>query len=298
MKVTDAEETGAEDFLKQAIPENIKKQVSAEDISAAIKTAVTKPQMAPEDFAKLLYIDNIPSKYLRYPEGTKLYGRPLDIKELKKLANITTMNVTTIIDDILRSTIKGVAFENILINDKLYLILWLRANTYPESGYSVPFVCPECNEEVTFDFKVDNIEINYIREDMIFEEPVELPNHDFIVFKYPTIKDEQRITNFRESVKKSYTKYDDDILSLTMSINTINGKSLPLMDVYNYISNVKIFSQIKGYINDFDFGISEWLNVKCNKCGGTAHAGISFRPDFIIPAYRFAKYSRNGIQNK
>ena len=286
-----------EELLKAAIPDNIKKNVGAAEINELIKSS-KKMDMTSEDFSKFILIENLPSKYLRYPEATKLYGKPLDIKQLKKLANINVQNATSTIDDILRGALKGIEFDNILVNDKLYLTLWLRANTYPESGYSVPFICPDCNEQTSFDFKVENIGINYIRDDINFEEPFELSTGDFVVFKYPTVKDEQRIVNFKDSVRKSYTKYDDDTLALVMTIDTINGKKMSIMEEYNFISDVKVYSQIKGYITDFDFGISDVLSVKCNKCGGAAQVGLSFREDFVIPLYRSAKHSRNGIQDK
>jgi len=287
------------DQLAAAIPDNIKAGLDTEKIENIVKAAIGNPEaMKADDYSKLILIDNLPSKYLRYPEGTKLYGRALDIRQLKKLANMTQTNATSIIDDIIRGTIKGITFDNILVSDKLYIILWLRANTYPESGYSVPFFCDQCNSMQTYDFKVDNIGINYIREDMAFEEPLELPGGDFITFKYPTIKDEERIKKFRESMKKSFEKYDSDTLALCMTVNEINGKSLSLIETYEYVSNIKIYSQIKGFVSEFDFGISDELTVTCNSCGGTAQVGLSFREDFFIPAYRFGKYSRNGIQNK
>ena len=297
--MTDAPEEKKAEQLASAIPDHVKAGLDAEKINDIIKANVnTQEPMKQDDYSKLLFIDKLPSKYQRYPEGTKLYGKPLDIKQLKKLSTMTPLNATSVIDDILRGTIKGIDFDSILVSDKLYLILWLRANTYPESGYSVPFFCSQCNTMQTYDFKVENIDINFIREDMPFEDPVELPGGDFITFKYPTIKDERRIEKFKESVKKSFEKYDSDTLSLCATVNEINGKSLSLMETYNFISNTKIYSQIKGYINEFDFGISDTLNVTCNSCGGTAQMGLTFREDFFIPIYRFGKYSRNGIQNK
>lgn len=287
------------DQLAAALPDNVKMGMDADKIEKIVKAAVGTPEtMKADDYSKLILIDNLPSKYLRYPEGTKLYGRALDIKQLKKLANMTPANASGIIDDIIRGTIKGITFENILVSDKLYLILWLRANTYPESGYSVPFFCDQCNSLQSYDFKVDNIGINYIREDISFEEPLELPGGDFITFKYPTIKDEERVKKFRESMKKSFEKYDGDTLALCMTVNEINGKSLSLLETYEYISNIKIYSQIKGFASEFDFGISDELTVTCNSCGGTAQVGLSFREDFFIPSYRFGKYSRNGVPNK
>lgn len=283
------------DALKEAVPENVKQTMSAEELNALIakEAAKTPPKnaMAPDEFASHTFIEKLPSKYLKYPEGTKLYGRPLNIRELKKLSSLTMDNATTVIDDVLKSSIKGIAFEDILISDKLYLILWLRANTYPESGYSVPFICSECENESTYDFKVDDIDINYIKEDEKFEDPVEMTNKDFIVFKYPTVKDEQRKFRFRESLKKSFAKYDDDTMSMAITIDTVNGKPMSMMAACDYISNIKIYSQIKGHIKAFDFGISNQLTVKCNHCGGTAQAGLTFREDFFIPVYRAEKHS-------
>ena len=299
MNMTDVDEDKKAERLKAAIPENVTKDMGAEEINQMIRKEAGKlAPMEPDDFAKFMKIDNLPSKYLCYSEKEIIYGRPLNIRELKKIANITQNTVTTAIDDVLRSATRGIALEEILVSDKLYILLWLRANTYPESGYSVPFVCPECDSQSTYDFKVDNIDINYIREDVTFEEPLELSNGNFVVFKYPRIKDEHRIEKFKNSVKKSFKKYDDDILNITMAIDTINGKNMTVMEMYDFVADTKIYSQIKGYAEDFNFGISSAINVKCNKCGGTTPTGLTFREDFIIPPYKFAKSSRNGISNQ
>jgi len=299
MNMTDVNENKKEEMIKSVIPDHVKKELDADSINELIKKETSKnAAMKPDDFAKYIRIDNLPSKYLYYPEGINVYGRPMNIRELKKLATMTITNASTTIDDVLRSSTRGIDLDEILISDKLYLILWLRANTYPESGYSVPFVCNECNIQSTYDFKVDDISINYIREDLRFEEPLEISSGDFIVCKYPRIKDEHKIEKFKNSVKKSFNKYDDDTLSMVMAIDTINGKNMSVMEIYDFISDIKIYSQVKGYIEDFNFGISSELNVKCNNCGGVTPTGISFREEFIIPSYKFTKYSRNGISNK
>ena len=299
MNMSDVDEGKTAEMLKAAIPENVKKDMGAEEINQMIRKEAGKlAAMEPDDFAKFMKLENLPSKYRCYSEKEVIYGRPMNIRELKKIANMTQATVTTAIDDVLRSATRGLALEEILVSDKLYILLWLRANTYPDSGYSVPFVCPECDGQSTYDFKVDNIDINYIREDMQFEEPQELSTGDFVVFKYPRVKDEIKIQNFKNSVKKSFAKYDEDTLTLTMAIDTVNGKTMTTMELYEFISNPKIYSQIKGYAEEFNFGISPLLNVTCNKCGGTTPTGITFREDFIIPSYKFAKSARNGVSNK
>ena len=50
----------------------------------------------------------LPSKMKFYPEGTKLYGRPLKVLEIKQLAAINEDNADSVINSILRRTIKGI----------------------------------------------------------------------------------------------------------------------------------------------------------------------------------------------
>jgi hypothetical protein len=280
--------------LSDVIPSHIQQHVNAEQINDLISKNVNQ-KMSQSDYSNMMFIDNLPSKYLKYPEGTKIYGRPFNIDELIKLSNINEITALTIIDDMIRATVKGINVNDILIGDKIYILLWLRANTYPESGYSVPFTCGKCQNESTYDFKVDNMDINYIREDFNVEDPVELPNKDFLVFKYLTIGDEERIRKFKQSMTKSFTKYNDDILLMAAAISTINGEKKSLVEIYDYIKDPKIYSQVKGYLNNFDFGVSNILNVKCNKCGGTAPVGITFQSDFFLPNYQFDQFTRNDV---
>ena len=297
-----AQPTNRQEALKSAIPDHVKRNADAEEINQMIQKETAKhtsaPSITPDELSKFLQITNLPSKYLRYPEGSILYGKPLDVPQLKKMSTMTPDTASTIIDDILKSATRGIPIEEIMISDKLYILLWLRANTYPESGYSIPFVCSSCEKQSTYDFKVDDIDINYIRDDINFEEPLELSTGDFVVFKYPRVKDEIRIQRFKDSVRKAYSKYDDDTLSMVTAINSVNGKNMTVMETHDFLNNTKIYSQIKGYISDFNFGISSVLNVKCNSCGGQTQTGITFREEFTIPSYQFAKSSRNGVSNK
>jgi hypothetical protein len=293
MQMTDVDTNPKISDLKSAIPPNIAKKMGNDGVNAIISKNVVHTNQP--DYSSMMAIDSLPSKYLRYPEGTKIYGRPFNIKELIKLANINDQNALTIIDDMIRSTIKGIAIDDILVGDKIYLLLWLRANTYPESGYSIPFRCQKCEAESTYDFKVDAIDIDYMRSDFNIEDPVELSTGDFIAFKYLTMCDEQRIQKFKSSVRTSMTKYDDDILSLAAAVETINGEKKSLIEVYNFISNVKIYSQIKGYLEAFNFGVSNVLNVVCNKCGGVGPVGITFQSDFFLPSYQFKHLARNDV---
>src|SRR5271157_2860124 len=94
--------------LAAAIPPSIANKVSADQINQLIAKNVNQPTaMKPDDYAGMMPILDLPSKYTRYPEGTRIYGRPFNIRELIKLANLNENNALIIIDDLLRcGTIK------------------------------------------------------------------------------------------------------------------------------------------------------------------------------------------------
>ena len=72
--------------------------------------------------------------------------KPLQGKQFEILRYLIMKQkiINDIINDILRRTTRGFDVEEILISDKLYIIFWLRANTYKESGFTVPFNCTKC----------------------------------------------------------------------------------------------------------------------------------------------------------
>ena len=81
-------------------------------------------------------IDDLPSRYKLYPEGTKIFGRTLKVSEVKKLTTMNENNFNVILKDILTATLRGIDIEDICVADKVYIIFWLRANTFKNSRAS------------------------------------------------------------------------------------------------------------------------------------------------------------------
>jgi len=291
MKLTDPGKIPNQVDLLDAIPGVVKKSLQPDQLQKMVQEKVTQPIMSSEDYSKMLFIENLPSKHILYPENTKIYGRALNVGELKKLSNVSENNVNIIINDILRSTIKGIKYEDILTDDKLYLILWLRANTFTNSGYSIPFRCYKCEHDSFFDFKVDDININFIPDKNLTTQPLPLSNGDMLTFKYLTIGDEQDIEKFKGSVRNLKMIFDETDLSYTAMISSINGDDKKwMLDKYNYLkSSPEIYSQIKSWIKKFIFGVTDILTVTCSSCGGTAPVAVSFREEFMLPDFAFSE---------
>lgn len=235
-------------------------------------------------------IEGIPSKYKLYPEGMRILGRPLKVIEVKKLSSINDDNVEFIVNEILQNAIKGIKVNDILVADKIFLILWLRANTYRDSGYVVDFVCSKCEKKSEFHFSIDDLEVKYLSDEYNPNKKITLQNGDKLTFRFLTIGDEISLDRFVEMNNSTVvSEFDSELLRLSAMISSINGNNVGLLERYNYILEMSPpdLSYITSYLEKYGMGMQPYINVQCKKCGGTSPVGISFRPDFFIPSYKF-----------
>lgn len=234
-------------------------------------------------------IEGLPSRGLLYKKGTQISGRPLKVLEVKKLASLNEFNADFIVNDILRRTIRGIKIEDILIADKLFIILWLRANTYRDSGYVVDFTCTKCQQESQYHFELDNLEVKNLSESYNPNKEITLASGQKVQVKFLTIGDELKINRFKEINVKAVGEIDNELLNIAAMLENVNNQEMSLMEKYYWITNMDPgdFSYLASYIEECGMGIKPYISVKCSNCGGTGPVGISFRGDFFLPKYKF-----------
>jgi hypothetical protein len=230
-------------------------------------------------------IDNLPSKYSLYPKGTKIYARPLKVLEVKMLSSLTNDNFHFVITEVLKKSTKGINVEELLVADKLFIIFWLRANTYKDSGYTVEFDCELCESKSEYEFQIENLEVIDIKEDFDPKRVLTLGTGDKVSTRLLSIKDESNVKNFLSRNKRSLQQFDEEILTIANLIETINDNNTSLIDKYNYIVNMNPidFAKIETYLEHYDMGIRPEMNVTCMNCGGTSPLAVSFRSEFFVP---------------
>ena len=71
-------------------------------------------------------------------------------------------------------------------------------------------------------------------------------------------------------------------------IDSINDESKELIEKYNYLLDLEPsdYCYLISMIDEWNFGLKQYLEVKCDKCGGDALVGITFREDFFLPKYK------------
>jgi hypothetical protein len=265
------------------IPDN-----TVENKSDSIGITV-KPE---EDDTNYWEIDDIPTKYKLYPDGTQIMARPLKVIEIKKLTSITDENADKVVNDILRKSIRGIDVNDIYSVDKMYLLLWLRANSFRDNRYVVGFDCELCSKETSYHFDINNVDVDYLSDDYNPTEILTLSNSDEIKVKLLQIKDELALSSFdmkyRSVFEKSGEKVDDELLAISFMIDTINGIKLDAIKLYNYLldMNPGDFALLTTKLSDNNVGIKSYMNVTCTECGGESQVGLTFHPDFFLPNYR------------
>jgi hypothetical protein len=265
-------------------PVRTKKNSLSDKLESPIENTQQKVAENKDNFWE---ITDLPSKFKVYPNGTKLYGRPLKVLEVKKLATIDENNVNSIINDILAKTIKGINIRDLLLADKLFLVFWLRANTYKDSSYSVAFKCPRCKVDSAYSFSLDSISIKYIKDDYENSRKYTLPiSKNEITTKYLTVGNEDMGEEFKNKYKE-VLEINDEVLGVALSIAKIDSKEFTLYDNYMYLINMNPgdYSYLETNILKNDVGIDPIMTVKCNKCGGNSPVGVTFREDFFVPDY-------------
>jgi len=247
------------------------------------ETITTKTNMFP--------IEGLPTDYKLYPEGTMIYGRPLTVKETKLLAGMNESNFSFIINEVLQNTITGIQVDELYVADKLYILFWLRANTYKNEGYSTEYICQHCGTKNRYMFTMDKLNIVSLSEkDFDVDNELSLLNRDDkLRICFPKVKDENKVSHMLRMNKNNAQQLDEEILSMATMVKTINGEEMSLKYVYEYLNNLtpEDFSFIKSYMDDIEIGVSPVIPVACSNqtCQEENLIEVRFHSEFFLPKY-------------
>ncbi len=270
--------------------DNNKKPENNDQIIDSIKQ---KEEILKDNYVPLL---NIPSKFLHYKEGTRIFGKPMNVKDIKSLASMDESNYKTIINQVLARNIKGIDINNILKFDKYFFIFFLRANTYRDAGYEIDYFCDKCKKNSHYDFTINALNIEYCKEDSIFD--ITLPTcKTKLKLRYETIGDEVKLDEFIRIAGGNIKDLDLSDMELANQIELINGEDKAIGVKYDFVQKLTPvdFAALITQLDLISFGVVEVIETECQnfvdagkkkKCGGKMAQPISFRPEFFIPKIR------------
>ena len=227
------------------------------------------------------------------PEGlVELY--PMTTRDEALLVGMGEGQISDVFDAILSRCIASPEIDlgNMLLTDKFYLVLMLRANSYG-SEYTFSISCPKCRQDIEHtcqiptDFEVSEGE---------GEEPfsVSLPlSGKKVAFRLLRGHDEEEIERFsRREKSKSKDDNREYIYRLAKHILTIDGKAPENIQVaMEFISALVGLDsvELRNAMDDATPGVDTTLEVECKRCKRDFKVEMPFTAGFFRPRRKTAK---------
>lgn len=125
--------------------------VKREDLPVVDKS--TTPEHMP-----MIEVLQLPSKFLPYPDGTKVFYKPYTFGELEKISgsNLSFSEMSKIIMSGIET--HGITKMDLDYQDYLYLAVLRKLSTFSKSNYHISFKCPHCQQQVDCSPELSSIE--------------------------------------------------------------------------------------------------------------------------------------------
>lgn len=264
-------------------------------VRSAPTTLTESPNLKTLIPPRVAAVVQLPSRGVFYSgEGIKdgkVEIMPLIARDEKLLVGLTGDNIDEVVDTLLeRCLITKMSLDDLIVTDKFYLMVALRANSYGED-LKIPLTCTACKQTASYTLKLpSDFEVKYAPEDAVEPFETTLPVTKFKV-KYRLLrgKDQKAIKNFTQREMKK-TKEEGDpafFYRIAKQITEINGQSLEPVETIDILENLPIKDSrfLQGELDKNLPGIVTVTTKECRNCKADIYTSIPisaefFRPDF------------------
>lgn len=246
----------------------------------AVRDNIKAPvQKAPSTI--LINKDLLPSRGRYYSQD--LYAKKLSAIEMKNLSKITVKTINQTFNRALAAGIQGIDIDNIKLNDRLWLVYYLRDLTYDGIPMKVFGECKKCGSVKWYDYTLKNLDVLYADKEL--EKELTLVNGDVLTLDFPTIGDEREIEATK--MNPAYgAEIDTDVMTVASHIKAINGKPCITYEAYTYFADGKgsaqDYARLMSHLKKFAFGARANAKFKC-KCGAEIFPEVPLGSDFFLP---------------
>lgn len=200
---------------------------------------------------------DLPSRGIEYSNDGEIHIKPLSVSDVKFLASINDYNATDIINKILNRNLilKNINYNELLLEDRKFLCLWSRSNSFIKtSGYKINYKCVKCNNIVTKEIALDELQIKHIDEHL--DKNIHLKDCNFdLELHYPTYDD------------LIITDDDKEIETIKRHIGLKNcGGNLDLLDRFVNALSALDYAIILSKVKKMEYGFVNKFKSNCLTC--------------------------------
>lgn len=222
------------------------------------------------------------------PRNGILSVRPMTGEEEQILATPRFVRKGQAINMIFQKCIKeNYKVENLLTQDRTYLLLYLRGISYSHS-YDVEVKCPECASKFSTNVDLSSLYVNECPAEFgpLLEDT--LPNSK-LPFKYrmSTGRDEQEINEHRERRLKQFgdSATDDTLTYRTAQLVEEIAGVTDKAEIQILIKNLTLndVSYLRSVINEPPFGVDTNVEINCPSCTAEFNIDLPLEANFFFP---------------
>ena len=239
----------------------------------------------------------LPSKGLYYDQTVVKDGVvelvPLSAREEKLIAGMRGNAVDEVIDTVLkRCLLTKIDPDDLLLSDRFYLLLVLRANSYGDA-YNVSLECPYCGTSAKYVARIPKeLTINYADPNNNFV--IELPTSKLLVkYRYLTGKDQKEIKSYVETRKKQNVFEGDPayIYTIAKHIVSVNNKTANMFTLVNLLEQLPAMdvAYFKDIYEESTPGVLTGITKTCVSCSREIETDLPITAEFFRPKYSAKK---------
>lgn len=215
-------------------------------------------------------IVNLPSESRFYNGITQVSIKPMTFEHEKNVVANLKKDIDPI-NTLLADCVKGINVSELLIFDKVYLLMKLRQISYGDE-YKFKIECPKCTRESDVEMSLNDMIINKLPEDLTDPREIILPvSKRKIKLRFPRVKDEVYL-NTTELVNENFYRFVksvegiDDVLLINRFV-----KKLPLKDAKTIIHEMM----------RPDLGLDPKVSFECPACKKETVVSIPITSNFF-----------------
>lgn len=176
--------------------------------------------------------------------------------------------------------------------DLHYLMYKLRALTYGPD-YRIKLTCPRCGKEFEVTVNLDELECNYVPENLVEPIDIKLPvSGDTVGAKFFNSNDYLEIEREAQRILNKFPDYEGDaeyIPTLMARIVTVNGEQLVPAKKQKYVEemhakDLMVFNSEYQKVTS-SIGLNLGRTDICPKCGNDIEYDIPIVREFFRPTY-------------
>jgi len=215
-------------------------------------------------------IVNLPSENRFYNGVTQISIKPMTFEHEKNVVANMKRDIDPI-NTLLSDCVKGINVSELLLFDKVFLLMRLRQISYGDD-YKFKIECPKCSKESEVVMSLNDMIVNKLPEDMTDPREITLPiTKRKIKIKFPRVKDEIYLSN-AEVANDNFYRFVESVEGIS-DLLVINKfvKKLPLRDVKKLINEM----------NRPDLGLDPRFLFGCPACGKETELSIPITANFF-----------------